>query len=261
MAYRRAHVAGAVCLQRVSNEYVKEPAAPLHVVTPPTMRAVLAACGIHRGLREIIVYDDTNSLLATRFRWVLQHYGFDNVRVLHGGWHQYAYVTKGPLDYRSTVLPSSATQAAAAAAQEEYSARRDTIAMLDDVKAIAAADNDATTTSGLTDVLLDARSDGEWTGVATRNNKRVGPVPNAVHYEWTNSTCADDGRLLLPPAELAAALKDAGLDPAAPATRFTTYCQAGIRAAHAAFVLELMGAQAPVRVYDGSMQEYHNVDL
>ena len=38
-----------------------------------------------------------------------------------------------------------------------------------------------------------------------------------------------------------------------------TYCQGGIRAAHAAFVLALLGYD-DVRVYDGSMREWANRD-
>lgn len=38
-----------------------------------------------------------------------------------------------------------------------------------------------------------------------------------------------------------------------------TYCQGGIRAAHAAFVMELLGYEN-VRVYDGSMREWANRD-
>ena len=38
-----------------------------------------------------------------------------------------------------------------------------------------------------------------------------------------------------------------------------TYCQGGIRAAHMAFVLELLG-YPDIRVYDGSMYEWANRD-
>ncbi|MGY8797533.1 MAG: rhodanese-like domain-containing protein [Longimicrobiales bacterium] len=36
-----------------------------------------------------------------------------------------------------------------------------------------------------------------------------------------------------------------------------THCQAAVRATHTAFVLEMMG-YPPVRVYDGSMEEWAN---
>ena len=51
-------------------------------------------------------------------------------------------------------------------------------------------------------------------------------------------------------------LDDAGIDRKNPTI---TYCQGGIRAAHAAFALELMGYE-DVRVYDGSMQDWANRD-
>ena len=42
-------------------------------------------------------------------------------------------------------------------------------------------------------------------------------------------------------------------------TNVITYCQAGIRAAHAMFVLKLMGFEK-VKNYDGSWKEWGNVD-
>ena len=49
-------------------------------------------------------------------------------------------------------------------------------------------------------------------------------------------------------------LLEAGIDPAVPTV---TYCQGGIRAAFAAFVLSMLGNDA-ARNYDGSMKEWAN---
>src|SRR5262249_43010013 len=104
--------------------------------------------------------------------------------------------------------------------------------------------------------VLDVRSDGEWEGTNDRGNRRAGRVPNAHHLEWLRFVSNDDRRVFLPADDLAALLSDAGITPANPVI---TYCQGGIRAAHAAFVLALLGYDN-VRVYDGSMREWANCE-
>ena len=63
-----------------------------------------------------------------------------------------------------------------------------------------------------------------------------------------------DTELSLACQAVSSALDDAGIARDKPTI---TYCQGGIRAAHAAFVLDLLGYDA-VRVYDGSMREWAN---
>jgi thiosulfate/3-mercaptopyruvate sulfurtransferase len=104
--------------------------------------------------------------------------------------------------------------------------------------------------------VLDSRTDGEWEGTNDRGNKRSGRVPNAKHLEWLRFVETDDMRRFLPAEKLQALVDEAGFTRDKP---IITYCQGGIRAAHAAFVLELLGYEG-VRVYDGSMREWANRD-
>lgn len=84
----------------------------------------------------------------------------------------------------------------------------------------------------------------------------AGHVPGAIHYEWLHSVTRDDNRVFKSPQELAELLRNAHVSLDKP---LITYCQAGVRATHVAFVLEMLGAK-DVRVYDGSMAEYANVE-
>jgi thiosulfate/3-mercaptopyruvate sulfurtransferase len=102
--------------------------------------------------------------------------------------------------------------------------------------------------------VLDTRTDGEWAGTNARGNARVGRVPGAHHLEWLNFVSRDDSRRFLPAEELQGLLTSAGIAGDKPVI---TYCQGGIRAAHAAFVLHLLGYD-DVRVYDGSMRDWAN---
>ena len=82
----------------------------------------------------------------------------------------------------------------------------------------------------------------------------MGRVPNAKHLEWLNFVEKGDSRKFLSAGELQRLLDEAGISRNKPTI---TYCQGGIRAAHAAFVLTLLGYK-DVRVYDGSMGEWAN---
>jgi thiosulfate/3-mercaptopyruvate sulfurtransferase len=185
----------------------------------------------------VIPYDDNNALVASRMWWVLRYYGHRNVKVLNGGWHR--WLTEGrPIDFHAA-RPKPATFKATpnpeiVASAEYLKAHYDEAGCQ----------------------VLDARTDGEWDGTNSRGNKRVGRVPTAKHLEWVRFVAGDDTRKFLPADELERLLGEAGFT----RDRATiTYCQGGIRAAHAAFVLDLLGWEN-VRVYDGSMRDWANRD-
>ena len=61
-------------------------------------------------------------------------------------------------------------------------------------------------------VLLDVRSDGEWSGQNARGTKRGGRLPGAVHLEWLNYV-DDQTKKFKPAAELRAMFAEAGITP------------------------------------------------
>jgi thiosulfate/3-mercaptopyruvate sulfurtransferase len=61
-------------------------------------------------------------------------------------------------------------------------------------------------------ILLDVRSDAEWTGANTRGTKRGGRVPSAVHLEWLHY-CDSKTKKFKPAAELRAMLAEVGVTP------------------------------------------------
>jgi len=236
-AYNRAHIPGAVGLP--VHHYIKEPdpaGGPfgVHVMAPAEFEALMGSLGVGDA-ETVVVYDDDSSRPATRLWWVLNYYGHTNVKVLNGGWHK--WVTEGrPITFHAPAVAPAAFHArtnAAIRASAEYLGER-----------LAA---------GACQVL-DARSDDEWQGTEDRGNRRAGHVPGARHMEW--SRCVDPGdlRTFLSAAELERLVREAGI---ARDRETVTYCQAGVRAAHVAFVLALLGFEK-VRVYDGSMREWAN---
>ena len=240
-AYGRAHIPGAV--RRPGHAYVKEMNADgtrgSAVTGPEDFRLLCQRMAIAPDSR-VVVYDDWGGLYATRLWWALRYYGFDDVRLLDGGWQ--AWVEAGlPVSFRPVEVPD--------------------VPPLD----LAADPNRIISTEGLVDALddpdvqiFDVRTEDEYHGRNDRGNARAGRLPGAVNLEWNrlleNSSDQKAVRRLRSSGEVEALIEGAGLDPARPVV---THCQAAIRATHTAFVLELMGFD-PVRVYDGSAEEWAN---
>lgn len=238
-AYQRAHIPGAAGLP--IHHYIKEPdpaggAFGVLVMAPAEFEALMGGLGIGPGT-TVIAYDDDNARVSTRLWWVLNYYGHTGVKVLNGGWHSwlsegrpvtFETAARPPAPFRARVVPSINASC-------EY------------LKAHHA---------GREIQVLDARSEAEWLGRESRGNQRVGHVPGARHLEWSRFVAKDRFRRFLPADDLQALADQAGL---VRGKETITYCQGGIRAAHAAFTLALLGYER-VRVYDGSMKEWANRD-
>jgi len=238
-AYRRAHIPGAVHLP--VHYYIKEAGPPgadhgTFIMPPAEFEALMGRLGVSNDTL-VVTYDDNNSLVAARLWWVLNYYGHTNVRVLNGGWHR--WLTEGrPITFHAT-RPQPATFIA-----------RPNPALIADAEYLKARIGDPACQ------VLDARADDEWNGTNDRGNRRVGRVPGAKHLEWLQFIEKGDTRRFLPAEEIERLLAKAGFS----RDRATiTYCQGGIRAAHAAFAMALVGYDN-VRVYDGSMRDWANRD-
>lgn len=238
-AYRRAHITGAAHLP--AHYYIKGPATGdadhgTFIMAPADFERLMRRLGVHPDTR-VICSDDNNALVAARLWWVLKYYGHDNAAVLNGGWHR--WLSEGrPATFHSS-KPNEGTFVARA--------RPDLIA---DAEYLLERHSD----DGVQ--VMDCRTDAEWRGTNDRGNRRKGHVPGARHLEWIRFVARDDSRKFLPADKIVALLDESGLDLARPTI---TYCQGGIRAAHAAFVFELLG-HSDVRVYDGSMRDWANRD-
>ena len=238
-AYRRAHIPGAVRLP--AHTYLKEAGAReggagTFVMPPDEFATLMGGLGVDANT-TVVAYDDNNALVAARLWWALAYYGHERAKVLNGGWHR--WLTEGrPVTFHATRMRPRAFEARRVPAR---------YASADDL--LAERDSPSCT-------VLDVRSDGEWDGTNARGNRRVGRVPGARHLEWTRLVEQADTRRFLPAEEMRALLDGAGVTEGA---RVITYCQGGIRAAHTAFALALLGHR-DVRVYDGSMYEWANRD-
>ena len=196
-AYRRAHIPGAVHLRHPMlpepQMYLKDPNNRVHVLPPEEFAVVMGELGI--GNETLVVaYDGSGGLYAARLWWALGFYGHTNVKVVNGGWGTWL-AQERPITNRESRYPRASFTPSAS---PELMATCDYLVGCVDRPDV---------------VILDVRSDGEWTGEDDRGNKRAGHIPGAVHLEWLNFLTRDHLQLFKPPDELRAMLESAGVKP------------------------------------------------
>jgi thiosulfate/3-mercaptopyruvate sulfurtransferase len=212
------------------------------VPTREDVAASLATWGVAPGQR-IVFYDDGNNRQAIRGYWVMRLYGFPRERV-----HRRA----GGLRVGPPRAPPPTTEASKPArveATERLHERDDSlIATADQVLAWS---REASAVEGPTR-LLDVRSIDEFLGTDVRA-ARGGRIPGAKHRIFSDFV-APDGRLRSAPEALAI-LRGTGVDPD---ELRATYCQGGVRAALAWFVLHELAGLDGLRSYAESWEEWGN---
>ncbi len=188
------------------------------------------------GDETVVFYAQTNQTSDARGLWTADFAGYENAAILAGGLQQ--WLAEG----RPVAEGEEATRQPV-----PFTPRwnESTFATADDVAARI----------GNPDVvLLDVRSEGEYTGSARGRyagvNPRLGRVPGSVWVEWTELSNADG--TYKSPEEIRAILAAKGVTPD---KEVVTYCQGGGRAAHAYSALKSAGWD-DVRHYVGSFGDY-----
>jgi thiosulfate/3-mercaptopyruvate sulfurtransferase len=213
------------------------------IPTRQETQASLAAWGVAPGSR-IVFYDDTGQgRYAIRGYWLLRLYRFpaDRVHVLDGG------LSAWQADGRAVTTdePAAATAAVAEPLGEQDGA------LIATAEEVLAWSREASVPGGPTR-LLDVRSIGEYLGHDVRA-ARGGRVPGARNRLFSDFV-APDGRLR-PAADVRAILRGTGVNPE---ELRATYCQGGVRAALAWFVLSELAGLHEVRNYAESWEEWGN---
>lgn len=200
---------------------------------------LLQSLGVNQD-STVVIYDDGSALAATRVFYALEYYGlFDQVKVLNGGYP--AWLIAGH-DISTEPVDPEAGDFVAKANEDLVSTKEQVLEQLESEDV----------------VILDTRSEGEFTGEELRNNKHGGHIPGAVHREWTDAlTEEEDGtQRFLSPADLKANFETVGV---AEDKTVITYCQTNVRGAHSYFALRLLGYE-DIRPYEGSWAEWGNLD-
>ena len=181
---------------------------------------------------EVVVYDDSSGMFAARLWWLLRYAGFDDVRVLDGG---YAAWTAAGLPV-TQALPSAEPRPLTLHLRPQLTASMGEI--------LANLGNERVK-------LFDARAPERYRGEVEPLDNKAGHIPGAINKPFTGNL--EDGRFKSPEA-----LK-ARFAEAENADEVILYCGSGVSAAHNALALEeaqLGGA----RLYIGSWSDWSSHD-
>jgi thiosulfate/3-mercaptopyruvate sulfurtransferase len=182
--------------------------------------------------QRIVLYGDKLNE-TSRAWWILRYWGFEDVRLLHGGWK--AWLTLGLEPERKENRPTPTSP--------KLTPQRQRLATKAEILELLKGDPFQ---------LIDARTAEEHCGKA-ETAKRNGAIPGARNLDWTDMIDADTGRFKSA-AELNRLFRAIGIDLKKPTI---AHCQSGGRSSVTAFTLELLGA-TDVKNYYRSWAEWGN---
>ena len=231
--FAEGHIPGAVYADLTTD--LSDRAQSLRFMMPPAgqFAEAMGRYGVGDD-SEVILYDREGNMWAARIWWMLRAFGFDNARVLDGGWK--AWQAEGwPV---STGAP---TPAPATFTPRE---RPGLIASKEDVLAALSSGQGC-----IVNALNAAQHRGD---VAPYG--RPGHISGSVNVPAMGSAGIVDPatQKYLPVEEIRARFEDAG---ARPGERMITYCGGGIAASSAAFAA-MMAGYSNIAVYDASLSEW-----
>jgi thiosulfate/3-mercaptopyruvate sulfurtransferase len=183
--------------------------------------------------KTVVAYSDGGNLYASRLWHVLTHYGHERVALLDGGIEKWQ--AEGRRLERGPASPTPAVFRPRVSGWMRGVSAQEILERLDDP----------------TVRLVDVRGPAEFCGEQLRA-ARGGHIPGAVLWPWDGNLRPDG--TMRDPGEIRGRAEAAGLFAE---HELVTYCQGGVRAAHAALALRAAGYRR-VRIYDGSWAEWGN---
>lgn len=228
--YLAAHIPGAVYLDWTRDIVDLDTPVQAQLADAQKMRQTLEAVGIG-DRQQVVVYDaHPASQFATRLWWALRCYGHTDVRVLNGGWAKWAVEARPA----TSEIPSYPPTVFTPSLRPEWRADAEEVLGMLHAEGV---------------LLLDARDAGQYSG-RIRRGKRGGHIPGARHLP-REAFFQEDGTFRSIP-ELEQIVAAVG---ARPEERIVAYCNGGVAATSALFVLSMLGF-SHLTNYDGSWNEW-----
>jgi thiosulfate/3-mercaptopyruvate sulfurtransferase len=233
--YAAAHIPGAVFVDWTRDIIDDSDPVPVQVAPPEQIAALCARLGIgHDTL--VVAYDDSFSMFAGRFTWVLRFYGHEGVRVLNGGLVKWRNEGRPVTTEAPTFPPAQFTP-------------RPQPALRRTAEQVLASLGDDT-------LLIDARNESEFHGRESRA-KRGGHIPGAANVFYRDIVSGPDQTYAEPEA-IRERFAQAGVDlDALDGREVVAYCNGGVSATPMALGIELVTGKRPA-IYDGSWNEWGN---
>lgn len=232
-AWEAAHIPGSVFADLATD--LSDGAHRLRFMMPPAEQfaEAMGRCGVGNG-SQVVLYDRAENMWAARVWWLLRAFGFDNARVLDGGWT--AWTAEG--------RPTSAEPSLPPPARFTATLRPGLMVAREDV-----LDAIGERSTCIVNALNAAQHRGD-----------VAPYDRPGHITGSVNVPAMGSNGVVDPAtqkyrevsELKRRFTEAG---AAPGQRVIAYCGGGIAASSAAFAA-LMAGYSEVAIYDASLSEW-----
>ena len=238
--YELGHIPGAL---NISNKEFEDPDNPVdgELATPEQFEELMSSYGI-KNTDTIIVYSQASKpQMAPRLVWTLEAYGHTNTYILDGHYDEW---TSGEFEIEE------GPQKEQVKSEYKIISQENTI-NVDKNYVIDIID-------GKTDaILLDCRPEEQYASKepTSDGNAKGGHIPGAVNVPYM-STVGEDGKFLSV-EELKKLYSEVGINED---SEVVVYCQRGHRASHSWFVLKYVLGYENIKVYDGSMMEWSNLE-
>lgn len=230
--YKLDHIAGAINIWRSDIRSTSFPYSGM-MASRLEVEALFQKKGIRQG-DLLVIYDDKGLCDAARLWWMLQIYGYDNIRMLHG-----SYSTWKKQNKASTEIP--ATKPSKFRFQNQLSLQYFT--GKEEIREVLGEK-----------LILDTRTEDEFHGKRQKKGaSKAGHIPGAIQIDWANAVNYHGDRRFKPVEELKDIYKDVL---AHSEDTIITYCHSGTRSAHTTFVLTQLLGMKNVKNYDGSWIEW-----
>ncbi len=234
-AYAKGHIKEAITIWRPEIENKNMPYGGI-LPTKAQLEKVLSKKGV-QPTDTLIIYDNNGSCEATRLWWVLQHYGFNQTRILNGGLK--AYVQHGPPLSKETPKKDRSHFILKGEFPEHYIGREELLGLLDANTPLR---------------LVDVRTPEEFHGKRQKKGAfKAGRISKSIRFDWKNALDINKEQYFLPLEELQHRYQK--LIPNKE-DLVVIYCHSGVRSAHTTFVLTKLLGYKNVKNYDGSWTEW-----
>ena len=191
--YEAGHIPGSV--NPVDHYYKQSLENRTHIQGAEEFARTMSDLGID-GDTTVVAYNRLGAVFGFRLMWALHYYGHTNVKILDGGFEKWQAEGRETTTNASSIAGSTGS----------FTPRENSDIFASRERVLDAIDDDST-------VLLDVRSDGEWTGVNKRGGPRGGRIPGAVHLEWTHFNTDGDIPVLKSADEIRKVLANVGITP------------------------------------------------
>jgi thiosulfate/3-mercaptopyruvate sulfurtransferase len=235
-SYIDGHIQDALYVDYKTDIVDLDVSVPNQMASKEKVQALLQRLGI-KNSDTIVVYDNTNNMIAGRMFNVLRFYGHNDIRLLNGG--QKAWTSQGGALFIEVpeITPS------------DYQTRDKDPKNYVDLEYVYNYLNNP-------DIqIVDVRPTDQYTGDIVRPGigRGGGHIPGAINAPG-GRTWNDDGTIK-PYEELVEIYEDAGV---LKDKRIIVYCHSGMLASYSWYVLSELLDYPDVALYDGSSLEWTN---